>query len=137
MSDSARPPPALATTCLSRSTVNGSTARRRFSPGGRTLRQRSKPRRTHAGPAVTQAPEPPPLDTSRLLETLNSHGVEYLIVGGVAAIAHGAQRPTNDVDCVARRTPANLDRVAAALRELNARLHVEGLSDQEAADLPV
>ncbi len=54
----------------------------------------------------------------------------------VAAIAHGATRPTSDLDCVARRSGTNLDRLAAALRELNARLRVAGLSDEEAAALP-
>lgn len=84
-------------------------------------------------PAATDRP----LDIPRLLETLQRHGVEYLLVGGVAAIAYGALRPTNDVDCVAHRTPENMERLAAAMRELHARLHVEGLSDEEAAALPV
>ncbi len=81
--------------------------------------------------------EPPPLDIPRLLDTLDRHDVEYLLVGGVAANAYGARRPTDDLDCLPRRTAANLDRLAAAMRELHARLHVEGLSDEEASDLPV
>ncbi len=86
---------------------------------------------------VPAASEPPPLDIPRLIETLHRHGVECLLVRGVAAVAHGARRPTNDVDCLARRTEANLERLAAAMRELNAPLHVEGLSDEEATALPV
>jgi predicted transcriptional regulator len=35
------------------------------------------------------------------------------------------------------RYPANLQRLAAAMRELNARLRVAGLSDYEARQLPV
>ncbi len=81
--------------------------------------------------------EPAPLDIPRLLDTLDRYAVEYILVGGVAAIAHGARRPTNDLDCLARRTARNLDRLAAAMRELHARLHVEGLSDDEASKLPV
>ena len=57
--------------------------------------------------------------------------------GGVAAIAHGARRLTVDLDCVALRTYENLDRLAEALRDLNARLRVQGLDDAEAALLPV
>lgn len=76
-------------------------------------------------------------DVARLLETLDRHGVEYLLVGGVAARAHGAERLTKDLDCLARRTRANLDRLAAAMQELNARLRVDGLTDEEAAALPM
>lgn len=81
--------------------------------------------------------EPPPLDVERILSTLTRHGVEFLLVGGVAAIAHGAQRLTVDLDRVPQRTYENLDRLAAAMRDLNARLRVEGLDDAEAAGLPV
>jgi len=73
----------------------------------------------------------------RLVEVLDRHGVQYLIVGGVAARAYGASRETKDFDCLVRRTRDNLDRLAAAMRELNARLRVQGLSDVEAAQLPV
>lgn len=55
---------------------------------------------------------------------------------GLAAIAHGARRPTTDFDCLARRGAENLARLAAALRELNARLRVKGLTDAEASALP-
>ncbi len=76
-------------------------------------------------------------DVTRLIETLDRHRVLYLLVGGVAALAHGAERLTKDLDCVAQRTRANLDHLAAAMRELNARLRVEGLTDEEAAALPL
>lgn len=73
----------------------------------------------------------------RLVAALDRHGVEYLIVGGVAARAYGASRETKDFDCLVRRARENLDRLAAAMRDLNARLRVHGLSENEAADLPV
>ena len=82
-------------------------------------------------------PERPPLDIDRLLTTLDHHQVDFLLVGGVAAIAYGATRPTADFDCLARRSGDNLTRLAAAMRELNARLRVDGLSDDEAAALPI
>ncbi len=81
--------------------------------------------------------EPPPLDIERILSTLTDHGVEFILVGGVAAIAHGARRLTVDLDCVAKRSYENLDRLTEALRELNARLRVGGLDDAKAAQLPV
>lgn len=77
------------------------------------------------------------VDPDRVLKTLKRHGVEYLLVGGLAARAHGAQRQTADVDCVPNTTEDNLARMASALVELNGRLRVGGLSDDEARQLPV
>jgi hypothetical protein len=82
-------------------------------------------------------PDSPRHDLGRLIEVLDRYQVEYLIVGGVAAIAYGAARPTEDVDCVVRRERANLERLAGALGELNARLRVGGMTDAEARTLPV
>lgn len=77
-------------------------------------------------------PDGPGHDLRHLIDVLDRHGVEYLLVGGAAATAHGAERPTDDADCVVRRVRDNLDRLAAALRELNARLRVGGMIDAEA-----
>lgn len=79
----------------------------------------------------------PDLDLDRLVETLDRHRVDYLLVGGVAAIGHGAARTTYDVDCVPRPDLANLDRLADAMRELGARIFAQGLSDEEAKQLPI
>lgn len=86
---------------------------------------------------LTSSPDRTEPDVARLVEVLDRHGVEYLVVGGVAAIAYGAIRPTRDFDCLVRRLGGNLDRLGDAMRELGARLSVEGLSDAEAALLPV
>ena len=86
---------------------------------------------------MTQKSEGPSLDLPRLIEVLNRHEVEYLLVGGVAATAYGAERETEDADCVVRRERANLERLAAALRELHARLRIARLSDEEAKQLKV
>ena len=48
---------------------------------------------------------------------LNSHDVRYLVIGGVAAIAHGANRLTYDLDIVIDVTPENAERLLAALAE--------------------
>ena len=76
-------------------------------------------------------------DLQKITDALARHDVEYLLVGGIAARAYGAQRPTFDVDCMPEPSRENLDRLAAAMRELHARLRVEGLTDEEAALLPV
>jgi hypothetical protein len=66
------------------------------------------------------------LDVDRILSVLDRHGVEYVLVGGLAAVAHGSTLPTEDIDITPRRGRANLDRLAAALGELGARLRAEG-----------
>ena len=60
-----------------------------------------------------------------------------MLVGGLGAQAHGATRPTSDIDCVPDGTVENLERLATALRDLGARLRVGGMSDDEARQLPV
>ncbi len=81
-----------------------------------------------------ETPEP---DLARIVSVLDRHRVEYLIVGGHATRAYGAQRMTHDSDCLVKTGRENLERLAAALRELNARLRVSGLSDEESAALPI
>jgi hypothetical protein len=48
--------------------------------------------------------------------------VRFVVVGGVAAIAQGYPLPTEDLDITPDRDSQNLERLAEALRELNARL---------------
>lgn len=62
-----------------------------------------------------------PLDLSRLLETLARHGVDYVVIGGVATQVHGHRRTTMDLDLTPDPAPGNLRRLAAALEELEAR----------------
>ncbi|MEN3331382.1 MAG: hypothetical protein V7641_747 [Blastocatellia bacterium] len=50
-----------------------------------------------------------------LLQTLVTGNVEFIIVGGVAATAHGSARLTEDLDIVYRRRPENVARLVAAL----------------------
>jgi hypothetical protein len=69
--------------------------------------------------------ELPPLelDVERLLDTLNRHRVEYIVVGGTALVIYGSvDRVTYDVDLVPANTTANLRRLGAALRDLDARV---------------
>ena len=61
-------------------------------------------------------------DPGRIFATLDRHQVDYLTIGAWAVIAHGYVRATADIDFVARLDRANIERLADALRELNARL---------------
>lgn len=63
-----------------------------------------------------------PLDPVRIFAALERHGVEYLTIGGVAVNAHGHLRNTRDVDVMIEWTAENMQRLAAALAELQAKL---------------
>ena len=57
-----------------------------------------------------------------MIRLLGRHEVRYVLIGGLAAITHGAPLVTQDVDVCHARDPANLDRLADALREVRAEL---------------
>jgi len=61
------------------------------------------------------------LDPERLLRTLVGHGVEFYVIGAVAAWLQGNPSVTLDLDVMPRRDIDNADRLAAALNELSAR----------------
>lgn len=54
-------------------------------------------------------------DFEKLLAALVGEGTQFLVVGGVAAIAHGASRLTQDLDVVYDRSRENLARLTMAL----------------------
>jgi hypothetical protein len=67
-------------------------------------------------------PGAPPLRAGEILLLLDRHGVRYVLIGGLAATVHGATRVTFDIDLVPDWTKANLERLASALREAEAKL---------------
>jgi hypothetical protein len=70
-----------------------------------------------------------PLDPERLLTTLARHGVRYVLIGAVAARLQGFPRLTADADITPERETGNLQRLAAALRELDARIYTESVPE--------
>ena len=56
-------------------------------------------------------------DFESLLGALSRYQVEFIIIGGAAAIAHGSGRLTQDLDIVYERSPQNLDRLVEALSD--------------------
>ncbi|WP_459555427.1 hypothetical protein [Lacunimicrobium album] len=58
-------------------------------------------------------------DYPALLSTLIQGEVEFILIGGVAATAHGSARFTKDVDIVYRRSHENLERIVSVLKPLN------------------
>lgn len=78
----------------------------------------------------------PDIDVAAILDTLERHGVEYVIMGGFAAELHDvAIPPTRDIDLTPSTDPENLDRLATALREMEARFRVFG-GPPEGLDIP-
>lgn len=65
-------------------------------------------------------------DAHKIVEILERHHVEYVLVGGFAAVLYGARRPTEDIDIAPATTADNLDRLSRALRELGAGIRVDG-----------
>ena len=72
------------------------------------------------------------LDLPRILEVLHRNEVAYILIGGLAAVYHGSPFPTEDADITPEMDRRNLERLAAALRELNARIR----TDSEPSGLP-
>jgi hypothetical protein len=76
-------------------------------------------------------PSETPLDAERILRALAEHEVDYVLIGGLAVQTHGHVRTTNDADLIPAPNPANLRRLTAALRELDARVLNPGEEDTE------
>jgi predicted nucleotidyltransferase len=61
-------------------------------------------------------------DLGKLLGPLVLHGVDFVLIGGMAGIAHGSNYPSFDLDVLYARDRANVGRLVAALAELEVRL---------------
>jgi hypothetical protein len=65
--------------------------------------------------ASGRPPGLPLIDIEGAFRVLAGADVEFIVVGGVAARAHGSARLTNDLDVLYRRTPENMNRLVTAL----------------------
>ncbi len=75
-----------------------------------------------------------PLDPERLFTTLARHEVRFVVIGALAARLQGFPRLTADADITPASDPDNLTRLAAALRELEARVFTESVPEGLAFD---
>lgn len=57
-----------------------------------------------------------------VIRLLGRHGVRYILIGGLAAVTHGAPLITQDIDICYARDDTNLHGLAAALTEVHAEL---------------
>lgn len=60
-------------------------------------------------------------DFPQIVEVFNRHQVDYVVIGGMAAVLQGAPTSTIDVDALVRYERQNLKRLGGALRELGAQ----------------
>lgn len=68
----------------------------------------------------TGSEKPTVLDLSAILEGLLAADVEFILVGGLAAVVQGAPVTTMDVDIVHNRYPENISRLIAFLKSIGA-----------------
>ena len=64
-----------------------------------------------------------------MFRTLGRHQVEFILIGAMAARLQGFPRLTADADITPSRDGANLERLAAALRELDAKVFTEAIPE--------
>jgi hypothetical protein len=72
-------------------------------------------------------PDIAPLDPELLLTTLDKHRVKFILIGALAARLYGFPRLTADADITPLSDHANLERLADALAELNAKVYTESV----------
>jgi hypothetical protein len=75
-----------------------------------------------------------PFDPERLLEALSRHKVNFVLIGALAARLYGFPRLTADADITPAGDKPNLERLAAALKELDAKVYTESVPEGLAFD---
>ncbi len=70
--------------------------------------------------------DPPPTELKELIDSFQSHGVEFLVVGAHALAYHGLPRNTVDVDFWVRRSEENAKRIRESLLWFGIDLGQEG-----------
>lgn len=65
-------------------------------------------------------------DPVRICAALVEENVEFVVLGGFAAIIRGSSLPTQDIDVIPSRERLNLDRLGRALTQMNAKIRISG-----------
>ena len=61
-------------------------------------------------------------DPVEICAVLVDEGVDFVVVGGFAAIMHGSPLPTEDIDVIPSRDTENIERLAFALQRMDAKI---------------
>jgi hypothetical protein len=75
-----------------------------------------------------------PFDPEKLMRALSGHRVKFVLIGALAARLHGFPRLTADADITPASDRPNLERLAAALKELDAKVYTESVPEGLAFD---
>jgi hypothetical protein len=75
-----------------------------------------------------------PFDPARLIKVLTHHRVKFVLIGALAARLHGFPRLTADADITPASDKQNLERLAAALKDLDAKVYTESVPEGLAFD---
>jgi hypothetical protein len=75
-----------------------------------------------------------PFDPERLIRVLGCHHVKFVLIGALAARLHGFPRLTADADITPAADRHNLERLAAALEDLEAKVYTESVPEGLAFD---
>jgi hypothetical protein len=75
-----------------------------------------------------------PFDPERLIRALSRHRVRFVLIGALAARLHGFPRLTADADITPAGDKRNLERLAAALKDLDAKVYTESVPEGLAFD---
>jgi hypothetical protein len=70
-----------------------------------------------------------PLDPGRIIKALDHHHVKFVLVGALAARLYGFPRLTADADITPAHDEKNVERLASALRDLNAKVYTESIPE--------
>jgi hypothetical protein len=84
---------------------------------------------------VTTPPGVADFEPGQILRALEAHHVRYVVIGAIAAIAAGAPILTTDLDITPAGSRENLERLALALRDLDAKLR--SVSAPEGVPFPI
>lgn len=76
-----------------------------------------------------EARAPAPEDLARICRALNAAGARYVLIGGFAVSAHGAGRPTKDIDLLVDPSADNVARIREALQILPDRAVLDVADD--------
>ena len=70
-----------------------------------------------------------PFDPEKMIRTLSRHRVRFVLIGALAARLHGFPRLTAYADITPARDKKNLEHLAAALKDLDARVYTESVPE--------
>jgi hypothetical protein len=76
-----------------------------------------------------------PFDPEKLIRALNKNRVKFVLIGALAARLHGFPRLTADADITPASDKPNLQRLASALKELDAKVYTESVPEGLAFDI--